>query len=71
MIESNNKPGVKFAKIRGFFIMMLGVVFFTAGNVINKRSGDLGFNAIKGLGIAAIAVGFGLQVWEIGRKKKV
>jgi len=70
-MENNNKSGIKFSKVRGFFLMMLGVIFFTVGNVSNKRSGNSGFNAIKGLGIAAIAVGFGLQVWEIGRKKKV
>lgn len=56
-------------KMRGFFIMILGVVFFSLGVVISKRSEVGGFNLIMACGAVAMLIGFGLQVWEASRKK--
>ncbi|MFA4870002.1 MAG: hypothetical protein WC623_17520 [Pedobacter sp.] len=69
MEKEESKTGMKFSRMRGFFIMILGVVFFSLGVVISKRSELGGFNLIMICGAVAMLIGFGLQVWETSRKK--
>lgn len=71
MKKNEDKSGLKLSRMRGFLILILGVVFFTSGMVINKRSENKGINSIMGFGIVAMVVGAGLQIWDMGRKKEV
>jgi len=70
MKNNEQKSNFKFSKIVGFLILILGIVFFTTGGAINKRSGEKGINAMKGFGIAAMVIGAGIQIWQVGKGKK-
>jgi len=69
MKKEESKPSLKFSKIRGFFIMILGVIFFTSGIVISKRSENKSINSMMALGAVAMLIGAGLQIWEVRRQK--
>lgn len=70
MEKRDNKPGFKIARIVGFIIIILGIVFFNSWRTRNKHSPDREISAMKVFGIAAIVIGAGIQIWEEARKKE-
>jgi len=65
----SNQQNQKLIAMRGFLILIFGVIFFTTGNVVKQRSGKKGITAMQGVGIAAMVVGGGLQIWDVARRK--
>jgi len=69
MKKEESNSGLKFSKVLGFFIMILGVVFFTSGIVMYKRAENKGINSLMTIGAVAMLIGIGVQIREVTRQK--